>query len=137
MGVGFRVYGFGDDGQVRRIPVATFTRLYEGARESPIAEYAGRRIKIAMACLETHHRKPLRMVRLDCFVLGFDEIGYVDQREKEEALDLGLKAVEPMTKPKDILEELRPSLARLKRDDKFRWTPTDAQRELIDRLTFI
>ncbi len=136
MGFGVRVYGIDPAGRVRRMTVSTFERLYDGGKDKPILEYAGQRIKIAMLFLRTLNRKPISIRRIDYFIVSFDSKGGIDQEQVRAAMHLSINSVPHWgPEPKDILEQLRPSLSRLKYNDQFGWIPTKEEKQLIEHLT--
>ena len=137
MGYGIRVYAFDLAGQIRRIPHLTFEHLDDGGTDKPIPEYAGKRIKIAMVFVRARNRKPVAILKVEYSIVSFDSKGCIDQEEKREAWQLSANsAAWYASEPKDILEQLRPSLSRLKYRDKFGWTPTQEEIRQIEHLIF-
>lgn len=138
MGFGIRVYGIDPSGQVRRITVSTFERLYDGAKDKPIPAYAGQRIKIAMLFLRTQNRKPISIRRIEYSIVFFDSKGCIDQDQVREAMHMAANSAEWFgAEPQDVLTRLKPSLARLKYRDKFSWIPTKEEKQSIERLTLV
>jgi hypothetical protein len=136
VGFGVRVYGFDPAGQVRRITVSTFEHLFDGANDKTIPEYAGQRIKIAMLFLRTHNRKPISIRRIEYSIVFFDSKGCIDQDQVREEMHMAASSAEWFgPNPRDVLTQLKPSLARLKYRDKFSWIPTREEKQLIERLT--
>jgi len=133
--IGHRVYALEDNGNIRRIGGRHFTQLYDGRTDKPIPEYAGKRIRIAMVFVETRARKPIGICRVDYSLIGFDSQGFVDQKERWEAKKLVGDLWDPLIGgPADILDELRPGIAKLKYADRFRWTPTPEEKTRIEDL---
>jgi hypothetical protein len=110
-------------------------QLYDGRTDKPIPEYAGKRIRIAMVYVSTRARKPIGILRVDYSIVGFDGRGYVDQEERQEAMHLVGDWWNPFSaESEDVLDQLRPRLAKLKYTDRFRWTPTFEEKTRIEDL---
>jgi hypothetical protein len=80
MAISYRVFVVDGD-SVSRISQARFDRLYRGTCDFP--EYAGQAKQFAMVTYEHQHRRPERIIRVDCEVLQFGGRGELDKEHKE------------------------------------------------------
>ena len=129
--MGIRILVFHEDGEIRRIPTKNWDKLWNG--QSSMPEFAGRRVRFATVCLELQNRKPHRILRVYYSRIGFDSAGHLDKNELTEHMQIAGAMFEPafLAKPKDILDELRPSLAKLKNETKYQWKPTAEEAEKL------
>jgi hypothetical protein len=124
-----RTLVFREDGEIRRIPKKISVALWDG--QSSLPEFAGQRVRWATVVLELQDRKPHRILRVDYLRIGFDSNGHLDRSELTERMRIAGAMFEPIDEPKDILDELRPSLAKLRNETKYRWKPTAEETEKL------
>ena len=62
MGLSFRVFFFDDDDSMHRISLARYERLFRG--EERLSQYAGKRVRCAMAVVEVEGRTPVSIARI-------------------------------------------------------------------------
>ncbi len=133
--MGIRILAFHEDGEIRRIPIKNWDKLWN--RESAMPEFAGQRVRFATVCLEVQNRKPHKILRVYYLRIGFDSAGHLDKNELTESMQIAGAMSEPVLsfdEPRDILDELRPSLAKLKNDIKYRWKPTAEEAEKLQGI---
>ena len=130
--MGIRILVFHEDGEIRRIPLKNWDKLWNG--HSSMSTFAGQRIRFATVCLELQNRKPHKILRVYYLRIGFDSAGHLDKNELTESMQIAGAMLEPVLglgEPKDILDELRPSLAKLKNKTKYQWKPTAEEAEKL------
>ena len=134
--MGTRILVFREDGEIRRIPIKIWDSLWN--EKSSMPEFAGQRVRFASVYFELQNRKPHKILRIDYSRIGFDSAGHLDKSELTESMHIAGAMFEPVLdqafglgEPKDILDELRPSLAKLKNETKYRWKPTAREAEKL------
>lgn len=83
MGLGIRVFLLDGD-NIKIISHAKFERLWQGDEKESTPEYAGKRIRYAIAYLETQNRKPVYVSHIDRGFIDIDQEGKFDPKEFDE-----------------------------------------------------
>jgi len=126
MGMGTRIFLVDDHDTVRRLPLSRFERLRRADPEDSLPEFAGKRLRFALAVLELADRRPVEVIRIEYFLLSFDSKGYLDRSEREKQMKLGASMVAPhddQTTSGSVIDA-RHHFAQKKFADRYTWTPT-------------
>jgi len=91
MGMSVRVFLVDDNDSLQRIPMTKLDRLLHFDRVESFPQYAGKRIRCAMAFLEVAGRRVLSIRNIDYFWLSFDEKGRINKKEWEKGMRLGME----------------------------------------------
>lgn len=127
MRLGNRAFIFEQDGTIRRIGVAKLSACFHRELSGAVPEYAGTDIRIANVVVGLLNRRPARIVRTYFSVYRIDGSGLLDAAFRTELMHTSMNMVPSLFVPEDILEALRPDLAKLKLKDHFIWQPTPHQ----------
>src|SRR4030066_2486614 len=90
MGVGCRVFLIDDNDSLQRISMVRLTRLLHFDRRESLPQFAGKRVRCAMAFVEVAGRKVLAIRNIDYFLLHFDVKGRINKKEWERGMRLGM-----------------------------------------------
>jgi hypothetical protein len=126
MGVGTRIFLVDDHDTVRRLPLTRFERLRREDPEDSLPEFAGKRVRFALAVLELAGRRPVEVIRIEYCLLSFDSKGYLDRSEREKQKKLGASMVAPygeQTTGGSVIDA-KHQFAKKKFADRYIWTPT-------------
>ena len=77
MGISIRVFIVNEDDTLTRIPLSRYERLLKGDPEECFPQYAGKRIRYALAMVDLVNRKPAEILRMEYSMLSFDPNGKV------------------------------------------------------------
>jgi len=126
MGVSLRIFLVNDDDTIKRFPLTRYERLMHGDPGECVPEYAGKRVRYAEVALEVADRKPVRILRMQYFIMSFDSRGRIDvserQKEKRLAMDL-LPPVDVNTQSKQVIDATH-RFAKKRYDNEYRWIPS-------------
>lgn len=139
MGLGVRVFFIEDDDSLRRIPLKWLEDLIAGrAKSKSLPEYAGRRMRCAMVIIESHNRKPARIVQIDCMFLKFDSKGHVDQTDWDAKTSVSVEMLDALFLPltESSVADLRSHFLTKKINNQLRWQPTKEITEAIKKAIF-
>ncbi len=78
MGTGIRVFFVNEDETLKRIPLTRYEQLLGADPEVRFQEYAGKRVRYALATLEFVSRKPVEIVSIQYSILSFDSLDLCD-----------------------------------------------------------
>jgi hypothetical protein len=106
MGIGLRVYLIHDDNSIHRLSVERYNRLLHRDPKEVLPQYAGRRVRCAIAVLEVIDRKPKRIRKLECSFLQFDSEGRLDNEEVERELRFAMNLFSSLDEPKESSQEM-------------------------------
>jgi hypothetical protein len=81
-----RIFIINDDDSLRRIPNARYEQMLRGDHSEALSEYADKRIRYALAILETENRKPNKIIRIQYAYLFFDSHGFLDIQERDREM---------------------------------------------------
>lgn len=126
MGVSLRVFLVYDDDSIHRFPLSRFIRLTDREENECLPEYAGKRVRYALAAIDLVERKPVEFLHIEYGYLDFDGNGRIDVVEQEKSDRLGAEMIELkeeyLLSPKIVHAQKR--FAQKRYFDKYRWTPT-------------
>ncbi len=138
MGTGLRVFFVNEDETLKRIPLARYERLLGADPEERLQEYAGKRVRYALAILEFVNRKPVEIVSIQYSILSFDPSGRIDAGELEKEMKLGFKMLQPsaadLDPPNVINAEDRFAMKSFY--DRYTWTPSSEVEKAIVETIF-
>ncbi|NVM21229.1 MAG: hypothetical protein HWN68_05565 [Desulfobacterales bacterium] len=127
-----------DDHSIQRLPLARYERLLQRDAEERLPQYADKRVRYVEVAVELAHRKPVRILRLQYFILSFDSEGRIDtaeqERERRLAVDL-LPPVLPEEQP-GLVIDAQHRFAKKRYDNEYRWTPSPELEAAIVRGIF-
>ena len=126
MGMSSRVFLVDDNDSLQRIPIATLNRLLHFDRVESLQQYAGKRVRCAMAFLEVAGRRVLAIRNIDYFLLSFDDNGRINKKEWEKGVRLGLELLPSILDaeyPKQVINAQH-RFARRRYEHEFKWKPS-------------
>ncbi len=137
MGTGLRVFFVNEDGTLKRIPLTRYERLLGADPEVRFKEYAGKRVRYALAILEFANRKPVEIVSIQYSILSFYPDGRIDAGELEKEMKLGFKMLQPsaadLNPPNVINAKVRFAMKRY--HDQYTWTPSsEVERAILETI---
>ena len=125
MGLTMRIFIINDDDSLRRIPNAKYERMLRGDPNEPLLEYADKRIRYALAIVETENRKPNKIIRIQYSYLFFDSKGFLDTQERERGMQLGVNMVPPFVNEgiNSNVIDAEYKFAQKRYKERYLWTP--------------
>ncbi len=138
MGTGIRVFFVNEDETLTRIPLTRYERLLGADPEVRFQEYAGKRVRYALAILEIVNRKPLEIVSIQYSILSFDPSGRIDAGELEKEIKLGFKMLPPLMADFDFPNVINAEdrFAMKSFHDRYIWTPSSEIEKAIINAIF-
>jgi hypothetical protein len=137
MGTGLRVFFVNEDETLKRIPLARYERLLGADPEVRLQEYAGKRVRYALAALEFVNRKPVEILSIQYSILSFDPAGRVDAGELEKEIQLGFKMLQPLMTDFDFPNVINAQdrFAMKSFHDRYTWTPSsEIEKAIVDAV---
>jgi len=125
MGMSFRVFFVGDNDSLQRMPMTRLDRLLHFDRAESLQQYAGKRVRCAMASLVVEGRQVLSIRNIDYFFLSFDDKGRINQKEWENGMRLGMELLPSIPDgeyPKQVINAQH-RFARRRYEHEFKWKP--------------
>lgn len=107
MGESLRIFIILDDDQLSFLPLTRYERLHRGDPGVRFPEFAGKKVRAAVAYLNLQKRELLSIWRIDYEILHFDATGGLDS-EKKESLQLSVNILGDSVR--DILNPPPPEL---------------------------
>ena len=138
MGISIRVFIVNEDDTLTRIPLSRYERLLNGDPEECFPQYAGKRIRYALAMVDLVNRKPTEILRMEYSMLSFDPNGKVDPAEKEKTARMVMDAIPPMLmeqSPQKVIDA-RHHFAKKRYEREFIWTPSPEIETAINEAIF-
>jgi hypothetical protein len=126
MGTSIRLFLIHHNGFLQPFPVAQLGRLIRFEKKVVLPQYAGKRIRCAMAILEMAGRKVLSVRHIDYFMLPFDGKGRIDKKEWTRKLRVALELPTSALKgvyPEQVIDARHRFMQR-RYDHDFRWKPS-------------
>ena len=126
MGTGIRVFFLDDDDSIQRLPLARLERLLHFDQRECLPQYAGKRVRCAMAFLEVSGRQVLAIKNIDYSLLHFDAKGRIDKKEWEESMRLGMELLPHIgggEQPGHVIDAQH-RFAKRRYDHEFKWKPS-------------
>ena len=138
MGTGIRVFFVNEDETLKRIPLKRYERLLGADPEVRFQEYAGKRVRYALAILEIVNRKPVEIVSIQYSILSFDPSGRIDVGELEKEIKLGFKMLQPATADLDSSNVINAEdrFAMKSFHDRYTWKPNSKTKKAINNAIF-
>lgn len=133
MGMGSRLFLIDDDDSLQRLSVEKLSRLIRFDRGVALPQYAGKRIRCAMAVVEVAGRQVQTIRHIDYFMLPFDDKGRVDKKEWTRGVRLALEllpSIPEETHPKQVIDA-RDRFMKKRYDHEFKWKPSRKVEEEI------
>ena len=96
MGMGSRLFLIDDDDSLQRLSVEKLSQLIRFDKGVTLPQYAGKRIRCAMAVLEVAGRRVRTIRHIDYFMLPFDDRGRVDKKAWTRGVSLALEMLPPV-----------------------------------------
>ena len=126
MRIGLRILLVNDDDSIQRLSPARYERLLRRDPGERLPQYAGGRVRYAMAILEMENRKPVEMIKIQYSFLHFDSEGLIDATEQEREARLALEVLPPLAKDRQSppVVEARHRFAKKRYDDEYKWRPS-------------
>ena len=138
MGMGSRLFLIDDNGSLQCLSVEKLSRLLRFDRGVVIPQYAGKRIRCAMAVLEVAGRQVQSIRHIDYFILPFDDEGRVDKKEWTRGVRLALEILPPIlggTYSNQVIDA-RDRFMKKRYDNEFKWEPSRRVEEAIVAAVF-
>ena len=138
MGTGIRVFFVNEDETLKRIHLARYERLLGADPEVCFQEYAGKRVRYALATLEFINRKPVEIVSIQYSILSFDSDGRIDDGELEKEMKLGFKMLQTSAADPDSPNVINAEdrFAMKSFHDRYTWKPNSKIEKAINHAIF-
>jgi hypothetical protein len=131
MGIGVRAFLI-VEGNVSRVPFRQLERLLCGDAHEVMGQYAGQRIRCALAYVELVNRRPVAVRHVDYMVLPFASDGRLDGAETERGQRLAIASTGSwFGAVSEPVVEFAPYLAARRYRTEFKWVPTQAEVEAL------
>ena len=139
MGTGLRIFLLNDDDSLERLPLAKFERLRRGDPKESLPQYAGKRVRYALAVVEMENRRPVAIAMVQHSYLYIDSKGRIDPAvEGEKEATLAVNLVPPSPKEGQIggVINAHHRFARKHYERRYTWMPTPEIVESIAAAIF-
>ena len=126
MGMTCRVFVIDDNDSLQRLSMARFDRLLRFDRQETLPQYAGKRIRCAMAVLIVDGKQVQTIRHIDYFILPFDRNGRIDKKEWTRGVRLALELLPSVldgAHPKQVIDA-RHRFMKKRYDHEFKWKPS-------------
>ena len=137
MGISLRIFLVNDDDSIQRLALSRYDRLLERDPKERLPQYAGKRVRYALAVVDLVDREPVEILRIQYSYLSFDSEGRIDaaEGEREARLLLEILPPEPIIRyPWDVVEPKR-SLPKKCHDDEHKWMATpDIEAAIVEAI---
>ena len=137
MGICLRIFLVNDDDSIQRLALARYDRLLERDPKERLPQFAGKRVRYALAVVDLVDREPVEILRIQYSYLSFDSKGRIDpaEGEREARLLLEILPTEPIVRyPWDFVEPKR-SLPKKCHDDEHKWMATpDIEAAIVEAI---
>jgi hypothetical protein len=122
MGSSIRTFLVDENDCVRRLP----TNFLLGQSKKAYPEYAGKRVRFAMAIIANRNRKPLFIEHIDCGYIAFDRRGRLDESHRQESMRSAVECISEIGAeegPSQVIDASRHFAMRRYRHESG-WKPT-------------
>jgi hypothetical protein len=127
VGVNLKVF-FVDAGQVTPVPLSDFERLRSGDPAVSFPQHSGKRVRCALAVVESQDRRPVAVAHVDYVFLPFGPDGRLKMRELRRAKWLAVNEVSvTFGAVSEPALEMSPYITRGRYRQEFVWVPTEAE----------
>jgi len=133
MGITCRVFFVDDNDSLQRIPMARLDRLLHFDRRESLPQYAGKRMRCAMAFMEVAGRRVLAIQNIEYSILTFDVKGHIDKKDWEKGMRLGMELLPSILDgehPKQVINAQH-LFAKRRYEHEFKWKPSRKLEEAI------
>jgi hypothetical protein len=133
MGIACRVFLVDDNDSLQRISMARLDRLLHFDRVESLGQYAGKRVRCAMAFSEVAGRRILAIRNINYFWLSFDDKGQINKEEWEKGMRLGMELLPSILDgeyPKQVINAQH-RFAKRRYEHEFKWKPSRKMEEAI------
>lgn len=133
MGFGFRIFFVNDKDEIKRIPHASFERIFNRDPKEVHLEYKNTRVRYAEVILELENRKPVSIARVVYGYLKFDSKGRVDKKSQDEEQRVAMGMISlPLPGEASNIVHASDRFAEKRFKDNFTWTPSfELEQEII------
>ena len=136
MGLGLRVFVFYEN-DIRKISYARFQRLLDGHESERLPEYAGKKIKYALAVIKSENRKPIEVLNIDLGYLYVGNDGRLNQKELQQEMADAMNAVSfPGEKQPPNVIDASATFAAKRYRNKYTWSPSQDELSKIYQSIF-
>jgi hypothetical protein len=138
MGLGVWILLINDDDSIRRLPLTKFERLMKRGSGERLPEYAGKRVRYAEVVVDLEQRKPVEILRMECFLMTFDSKGRIDRAERDRESRLAMDGLPPydVAQENGNVVDARHVFAKRRYDNRYRWTPRPDMERAIIKMVF-
>jgi hypothetical protein len=136
--MGVRIFLVDDNDSVRRFPVRFFDRLNTGDPTATVPELAGKRVRYALAVVDTQQRRVAGVRALQCGFLQFDQSGRLDEQAQREETRLAMEML-PDFLPKKEQTSVRNAahlFAQRAFAHRYKWEPSETVLRQIAEALF-
>lgn len=136
--MGVRFFLVDDDDCVRRMPVRLFDRLNNRDSTAAVPELAGKRVRYALAVVDTRQKIVTSVRALECGFLQFNRAGRLDEeaRREEERLAMEMLSDSLPTKKQTSLRNAAHLFAQRAFKHRYKWEPSEAIVRQIGEMLF-
>lgn len=109
------------------------------AQDESLPQYAGKRIRTAVAFVEIQGRKPIEILKIDYTYLSVNQKGKIDNDEQEQMMIDAMRMVSfPFDDdlPENVIDSSS-TFAQKAFKNKHLWVPTNFELERINQLIFM
>ena len=126
MGTGVRVFLVDENDSLQRIPLTRLDRLLHFDRRESLQQYAGKRVRCAMAFSEVAGRQILSIGNIDYFWLSFDDKGRINKKEWEKGMRLGMELLPSILDGEHSKQVINAQhrFAKRRYEHEFKWKPS-------------
>ena len=138
MGISLRIFLVNDDGSIKHLPLAKYVRLLRQDPDERLPQYAGKRIRYALAAVDEISCEPIEIQRIQYSYLSFDSDGRLDLTERAKEIKLVSEVPPPLQKERVYRQvvDARHHFAERRFDSKYKWTPTLEIKKSIFTMIF-
>ncbi len=131
MSVSLKVF-FVDGSQVTAVPLDDFDRLRSGDPDVAFPQHAGKRVRCALAVVESQGRRPVAVSHVDYVLLPFGADGRLKMREVRRAKWLAVNEVSvTFGAVSEPTLEMGPYIVPGRYRQDFVWAPTQAEVDTV------
>jgi len=133
MGIACRLFFVDDNDSLQRIATAQLDRLLHFDPRESLQQYAGKRVRCAMAFLEVAGRQVEAIRNIEYFLLQFNDKGLVHRKEWKKGMHLGMELLPFIPNeehPKKVIYA-RHRFAKRRYEHEFKWKPSRKVEEAI------
>ena len=116
----------GRSDSIQRISMTRLDRLLHFDRKESFQQYAGKRVRCAMAFLEVAGRQVQAIMNIQYFFLQFNDKGRLNKKEWEKGMRLGMELLPSILNeehPKKVINAQH-RFAKRRYEHEFKWKPS-------------